>query len=105
MRLCACVCASSACLPGHRLAVYARGCVYYVRCYSAISHRAGVIQLDLECERFFACKDSESVTKELLLRIFQSLFPGQAPLSLEKNNFQSFAAAGNPLNVGVSFAM
>lgn len=37
-----------ACLPAHKLAMCVRGCVYHARRYSAISHRAGVIQSDLE---------------------------------------------------------
>lgn len=36
--------------------VYVCGCVYYAQCYSAISHRAGVIQLDLECEHFLCAR-------------------------------------------------
>lgn len=37
-------------------AVYVCGCAYYAQCYSAISHRAGVIQLDLECELFLCVR-------------------------------------------------
>lgn len=87
-RMCLCLFASSARLPVHKLAVNVRGCVYYAWCYSAISHRAGVIQLDLKCERFFAYKDSESVTKELLQRISQSLFSSQAHYHWKKNHLQ-----------------
>lgn len=61
------------CLPGHKLAKCMHGCVYHARRYSAISHRAGVMQSDLECERCFAHTDSNSVTKERLHRIILSL--------------------------------
>lgn len=101
-----------ACLPPVRARarlVYVRGCVYYARCYSAISHRAGVIHLDLECERFFAYKDSESVTRELLQRISQSLCFRAKPIITGEKSFPenklSFGTAGNPLNVRVIFAL
>lgn len=45
--------------PVHALlcsAVYVCGCAYYAQCYSAISHRASVIQLDLECELFLCVR-------------------------------------------------
>lgn len=76
--MCLCLLSPSVHLPVHELVLCLCGCVYYSWCYSAISHRAGVIQSDLECEHRFAHKDSESVTKELLQRISSSLLMSQA---------------------------
>lgn len=76
-----------ACLRASSLGMCVGVCIM-LGCYSAISHRAGVIQLDLECERFFAYKDSESGTKELLQRISQSLFSSQAHYHWRKNHLQ-----------------
>lgn len=87
-------------------------CVCYARGYSAISHRAGVIQSDLECERFPAYEDSEKRNRE---RERERCFRGSlkvfvfapSPLSLEQKSFPQnkllFGTAGNPLNVSSFF--
>lgn len=102
--VCLCRFASSACTSSLRTCVGA----YYARCYSAISHRAGVIQLDLECERVSAYKDSESVTKELLQRISLSLcFRAKPIIAGEKSSPENklwLGDAENPLSAEVIFA-